>query len=274
VRRRAPLWSLLALAALAGVGFVAFRIAARESSTPASVAAAVERFDAQPATARMLPPALRGRAPAPGVYVYTTRGSEVSHVLGTRRHPYPAVTTITVSATPRGCLRTRWDVLATRHDALLACPRGQPPASDGEPVVRSWRLVTQSEEHEFAGHDDRRAYLCTPGSTWLPARLRPGARWSSRCAIAGTTTTDAGAVLGPRTLTLDGQRVHTVLTRTTTRVRGDTVGAGTTFTWLLPDTRLVVRRTIANASTTKTIVGGVRYEERATLALSSQRPRR
>ncbi|HET6447502.1 MAG TPA: hypothetical protein VFG31_00220 [Conexibacter sp.] len=262
--RRSWILVALGLAAVALGGYVALRIATRESATPASVAAAVRRFQSQPVAARTLPAALRGHAPEPGVYVYASHGFEVSHVLGTRRHPYPAHTTIAVSATPSGCLRTRWDVLATRHDALLTCRR-----ADG-----SWRLVSQSEEHRFAGHDDRRTYICTPASDGLPARLVAGVRWSSRCAIAGTTTADAGTVLGPRTLTLDGRRTRTVLLRTTTRVSGETVGVGTTFTWVLPTTRLVVRRTIANASTTDTLVGGVRYEERATLALMNARPRR
>jgi len=262
--KRRPL-VLLALGGVAVIaGYVVFRVTTRESSEQASVAAAVRRFAALPASARTLPPALRARAPRPGVYVYATHGFEVSHVLGTRRHPYPARTTITVATTAAGCLRTRWDVLATRRDALLACPRG-----DG-----SWRLLNQSEAHEFVGHVDRRTYACTAASTWLPARLVAGARWSSRCAIAGTTTADAVAVLGPRTLTLDGRRTRALLLRTTTRVRGETTGVCTTFTWLLPSTGLVVRRTLANASTTGTVVGDVRYEERATLTLTTARPRR
>jgi hypothetical protein len=81
-------------------------------------------------------------------------------------------------------------------------------------------------------------------------------------------------VLGPRTLTLAGLRTSTTLLRTSTRVSGDTIGVGTTFTWVLPRTHLIVRRTITNASTTDTIAGAVRYEERATLALSRPRPRR
>lgn len=261
MRRSWPLVPL-GLLALALGGYVAFRVATRESSEPASVTAALARFRALPASARRLPPPLRGRAPEPGVYRYDTRGFEVSHVLGTRRHAYPQRTAITVSIAPHGCLSSRWDVLATRHDATLACPR-----PDG-----SWRLVDQSEEHEFAGHVDRRTYACTPGSTSRPARLATGARWTSRCAIDGTTTADACVVLGPRTLTLGGRRTRTVLVRTTTRVSGDTVGVGATFTWVLPDTGLPVRRTIANASSTDTIVGAVRYEERATLALSGPRP--
>ncbi|HEX4805235.1 MAG TPA: hypothetical protein VFU94_04985 [Conexibacter sp.] len=263
-RRRPWLLAGLAVAALALGGYVAFRLLTRESSTPASVAAALARLRAQPPTARTLPPALRGRAPQPGVYVYATSGFEVSHALGTRRHAYPARTTMTVSTTPAGCLRLRWDVLATRDDAVLACRR-----ADG-----SWRLAAQSESHAFAGHLDRRTYACTPASTYLPAILKPGATWSSRCAIPGTTTSDSGVVLGPRTLTLDGRPTRTVLLRTTTRVRGETVGAGTTFTWLLPDTRLVVRRMLANASATATIIGSVPYEERASLALDAPRPRR
>jgi hypothetical protein len=254
----------LAAAVLALGGYAAVRLIARESSAPASVAAALERLRALGPPARTLPPALRGRAPTPGVYLYATRGSEVSHVLGTRRHAYPARTTISVSATPAGCVRIRWDPLATRHDATLACPR-----ADG-----SWRLISQSEEHEFARHVDRRAYVCTPGSTWRPARLTAGARWSSRCAIPGTTTADSGSVLGRRTLLLDARRTSTVLLRTTTRVSGETTGAGTTFSWVLPRTGLVVRRTLANASRTETLVGPVAYEERAALTLVRSAPLR
>jgi hypothetical protein len=263
--RRSSLLALLGLAALAVGGYGVYRALAHESSSPASVAAAVARFRSLPSRAQELPPALRGRAPEPGAYVYDTRGFEVSHVLGTRRHRYPAHTTLTVATTPRGCLRTRWDVLATRHDAGLACPR---PAAGG------WRLVSQSDEHEFAEHVDRRTYACTPASTHRPAQLATGARWSSRCAIDGTTTAETSTVLGPRTVTLDGRRTRTLLIRTTTRLSGETTGAGTAFTWVLPGTGLAVRRTIANASTTDTIVGQVRYAERATLVLSEPRPRR
>jgi hypothetical protein len=271
MRTRRPVWArrsrllvLIGLAALALGGYVAYRSLTHESSTPASVAAAVARFRALRPAARTLPPPLRGRAPAPGVYLYDTSGFEVSHVLGTRRHPYPSHTTIAVSITPHGCVRTRWDVLATRWDGALACPR-----SDG-----GWRLMSQSEEHQFAGHVDRRTYVCSPSSTYRPAHLAGGARWTSRCTIGGTTTADASTVLGPRTLTLAGGRTRTLLVRTTTRVSGDTTGAGTSFTWVLPGTGLVVRRTIANASTTGTIVGDVRYEERAALSLTQPRPRR
>jgi hypothetical protein len=252
------------VAVLALAGYAVFRVITHESSEPASVTAAITRFRALRPAARTLLPALRGRAPQPGVYVYATRGFEVSHVLGTRRHRYPARTTISVSSTPRACLRTRWDVLATRHDATLSCPRPN----------KAPRLIAQSEEHEFAGHVDQRAYVCTRSSTAAPARLTPGARWHSRCAIEGTTTVDDGSVLGPRTLMLDRERTRTLLLRTYTRVSGDTTGVGMTFTWVLPRSRLIVRRKIANASTTSTIVGGVRYEERVTLALTTARPQR
>jgi len=262
--RRSWLLVLLGLAALVLGGYAVYRALTRESSTPASVAGAVRRFQALPASARTLPAALRGRAPEPGVYLYATQGYEQSKALGTRRHVYPPQTTMTVAATAAGCLRIRWDVLATRWDAALTCPR-----ADG-----SWRLASQSESHQFAGHLDRRTYDCTAASTYLPARLETGATWDSSCAIAGTTTVDRGTVLGPRTLALDGRRTRVVLVRTTTRVSGETSGAGTTFTWVVPDTRLVVRRTISNASSTDTIVGSVPYVEQATLRLGSARPRR
>lgn len=81
-------------------------------------------------------------------------------------------------------------------------------------------------------------------------------------------------MIGPRTLVLDGARTRTVLLRTTTRISGDTTGVVTTLTWVLPPTRLIARRTLVEASTTDTLVGEVRYEERATLTLTSARPRR
>ncbi|HZV75975.1 MAG TPA: hypothetical protein VFF79_19875 [Conexibacter sp.] len=258
------LLAVFGVGALALGGYAVYRTLVHESSTPASVADAIDRFRSQGGTESELPATLRGRVPAPGVYVYAARGFEESHALGARRHAYPPHTTITVAATPASCLRIRWDVLATRWDAVLTCPR----ASGG------WRLVTQSESHEFAGHLDRRTYGCTRGSTYLPARLAAGATWTSRCAIERTTTADRGVVLGSRTLRLDGRSVQTVLLRTTTRVSGETTGAGTTFTWVLPRTRLIVRRAIANASRTETIIGSVPYQERATLALTSPQPRR
>src|SRR5215207_7111375 len=103
-------------------GYALFRTATRETSEPASVMAAVERFRALPASRRRLPPAQRGYFPQPGVYVYATSGFEVSHVLGTRRHTYPSRTTITISEGDGSCRRERWDALATRWDATLVCP--------------------------------------------------------------------------------------------------------------------------------------------------------
>jgi hypothetical protein len=254
----------LILVALALGGWIALRALTAESSEPASVTAALARFRVLPPSARTLPPVLRDRAPTPGVYGYATNGSETSHVLGTRRHEYPRRTTMSVAVTARGCLRTRWDVLATRSDATLACPR-----TDG-----SWRLVTQSERHRFAGHLDERTYVCTPDSSLLPAHLTPGTRWRSRCAGGGTTSTETGSVRGPRTLLLRGRRLRTVLLRTRTRLSGETVGVLTTLTWVDPRTRLVLLRTVAERSHTDTPVGDVRYEERATLGLASAQPRR
>jgi hypothetical protein len=244
---------LVALVLLAG-GYAAFRAATDEQAEAASIATAVERFRALPPSARELPAALRGHAPQPGVYVYATRGGEVSHVLGTRRHRYPSTTTITVTRSPSGCRRERWDALATRWDATLVC-------FDFD----LWRLVSHSEEHRFAGHTDRRTYRCTRNS--MPQ--------SSRCTSGGTTaTTTVLSTPGRNAVTVEGRPVETVLLLGRTRLRGETTGTVTTRTWSLPGTGLVVRRTIAEDSTTDTLVGAVRYEERATLTLTSLTPRR
>ena len=244
----------LALAALALGGYAAIRATTDESSEPASVTAAVERFRALPASTRELPPAQRGHAPQPGVYVYATRGFEVSHVLGARRHTYPSRTTLTISATPSGCRRERWDALATRWDATFVC-------FDFD----LWRLVSRSQEHRFAGHTDRRTYRCTRNST----------PWKSRCTFEGTTaTTRVLGTPGRHAVTIDGRHVETLLLRSRSRLRGETTGTVTTRTWILPRTGLVVRRTIAEDSSTETLVGAVRYEERTALTLTSLTPRR
>jgi hypothetical protein len=263
-RKPKPLVVGITLAALALAGWLAFRSVASEDAEPTSVSGAVDRLHALPPSARTLPPALRGRAPLPGVYRYATSGRETSHVLGTRRHEYPRRTTVSVTVTPHGCMRARWNVLATRSDATLACPR-----ADG-----SWRLVTQSERHRFAGHLDERTYVCTPASTFLPAHLAAGTRWRSRCAGGGTASLETGAVRGLRTLVLRGRRFRTVLLRTRARLRGETVGIVTTLAWVAPRTRLVLLQTVEERSRTDTVVGDVRYEERATLALTAPRPLR
>jgi len=244
----------LGLAALAIGGYVAFRATTDESFEPASVTAAVERFRALPASARQSELAEHGDAPQPGVYVYATRGFEVSHVLGVRRHAYPSRTTMTISTHGGSCRHLRWDALATRWDATLACPD-----------FALLRLVSHSEEHHFAGHTDRRTYRCTRNST----------PWRSRCTSGGTTATTR--VLGMPSrheVTVGGRRVETRLEHSRTRLAGETSGTVTTRTWVVPRTGLVVRRTIAEDSSTDTLVGAVRYEERATLTLTSLRPRR
>lgn len=263
--RRPWLLVVLVLVLATAGGLLAFRLATRESTQPTSVTQAVERFRALPPEARTVPPALRSRAASPGVYVYATRGFEVSHVLGTRRHMYPASTTITVSAAGPRCLRTRWDALATRWDGDVACLREDD---------RGWRLASRSEEHAFVGHVDRRTYRCTPDSAARPPRLRVGATWRSRCTIEGTTTTSRTVVAGPRTLVLAGRHVRTWLLRTRTRIGGETTGTGTVLTWVLPGSQLPVRYAVDNASMTRTIVGDVAYEERYMLRLRSPHPLR
>lgn len=247
------------LALLGGGAYAAWRVATQESSTTMSVGEAVGRFRKG---ARELPPALRGRAPLPGAYVYATRGFEEIDAFGGRRHRYPPRTTITVQ--PGGCgLRTRWDALATRWDATETCPRGA-----------GWRLASTSEQHEFAGSRDRRTDRCIAASVALPARRAPGTRWTSRCTFENTVTASAGVVVGRRSLRVGGERVETLLVRVLARVSGDSVGRELTFTWLLPRSGLVVRRVAARESVTGTFLGDVRYIERVTLMLTSLTPRR
>ncbi len=244
-------------------GAVAWKLAVREKATPVSVKEAISRFRAQSARARAAAAgALRGRVPEPGTYVYATRGFEEAHALGTRRHHYPARTTVTVLREGCGVVE-RWDPLQTRAEKLELCP------SPGR-----WRQRSFGDVHRFVGRLDRRTYACTPASTYLPARRSPGTSWTTRCAINGTLRVEHSTVVGERTLAIAGRPVRTLLLRLHLRISGKTKGAGTTSLWVEPRTGLLVRRVTNDASRTNVIITTVPYREHIEMTLVSLRPRR
>jgi hypothetical protein len=176
-------------------------------------------------------------APVQPGYRYATAGFEEIDALGGSRHEYPAVTSITVRRSPCGRL-LEWRPLRARSLAYEVCDR----------QLRSIRDV-----HRFFGRRERRVYRCAAGSS-----LRRG--W--RCTLDGTTEVARGGIVG--TERIGG--VETVHVRLTTRLTGDVEGTGTRDFWLRPD-GIPVRLAATNESSTRSVVGRVRYRERYELEL-------
>lgn len=165
-----------------------------------------------------------------GALVYETVGFEEVDILGGARHDYPGRTTIAV--TRAGCrLVLRWQPLEERLQEWELC--------DG------LKLRRITERHKFFGGDDRRTYLCDPGS-----RLDTG----YRCTTGDTTET-------ARAVSSSGGRV---LLRTT--LTGGTTGSGTRELRLREDGVPLLMR-VTNESTTPSLVGDVHYLERYELRL-------
>lgn len=261
--RRRWWWVAAAVVVAVVAGAVAWKVAIRESAKPVSVSDALLRFRRQAAErAARLPAAIRDHAPQPGTYVYATRGGEQSQLLGTRRHVYPARTTITVTAAGCGVVE-QWDALQTRSETYDVCP------SAGR-----WRFRQMGDVHSFFGHADHRTYRCTAGSAFLPASRSRGATWTNRCAISGTARADSGRVAGRATVVVAGRPVSTTRLDVRTQITGDTRGVTKTRLWVLPATGLIVRRTVDADNKTDTPIGPVHYRERYAMTLVSLDPRR
>lgn len=257
------LWVAAGVVVAVVAGAVVWKVALHEPAKPVSVSDAILRFRGRGAErAAALPAAIREHAPQPGTYVYATRGGEQSALLGTRRHAYPARTTITVTAGGCGVVE-RWDVLETRSETYDVCP------SAGR-----WRFRQMGDVHAFFGHADHRTYRCTAGSAFLPASRSRGATWTNRCAIPGTARADRGRVVGRATVAVGGRPVPTTRLDVRTQISGDTRGVTMTRLWVLPVTGLIVRRTVQADNRTDTPIGAVHYRERYDMTLVSLDPRR
>jgi hypothetical protein len=250
------LW-LAALAAIVVVVAGGWQLFLHDSTRPATVGAAVQRFrqEAMKATES------ERAGMTPGVYVYATDGHEKVDALGGAEHDYPPRTTITVSR--GGCgWKLRWDGLTSRTTTWERCstPKGD--------VVRTTR-----ETHRFYGTTQHTDYLC--GSTLeRPAGDVPGKSWPFRCTTDGSVQKGKGRVVGRGVLSVRGTPVPVVHVRWETSLTGKTTGTSEQDEWLDRATGLPLRIVMSSQTTTGSLIGDVHYQEHVDLRLTSLLPRR
>jgi hypothetical protein len=269
VRRRRRWWWLVVggVVVVAAVAFVLVKfVFLHDTTTALSPEDALARYRASSTVAAA--PATAGGAalalPAPGVYHYTTTGSEHIDALGGTTHTYPAVTTVTV--TPAGCgVQTRWDALQERWNARQLC------LGDGGIVSGAY-----TDFHRFFGQDDRSDWTCAPAYTLVPAAPAAGANWSGSCADGkGTAEQTTLSVVGLEDVTVAGQPVAAVhVRRVEVDTGADTTSSTTTDQWFDASRGLVLREAATSTSTTSSLVGKVHYSEQYELTITSLDPQR
>ena len=207
---------------------------------------------------------LRPGEPAPGVYRYSTRGSEsVETALGiiSTTHDFRGTSTLSVIPTRCGIVE-RWQVLATRWAEVASCRD-----SGG------YRLLSVDEMHEFFGVDREVLYRCREPVRPGPAQLRPGIRWRGRCGTGDSGRLSSFRVLGFEPVRVAGRRFPAVRTWTKLKLTGTYSGSASQEDWRRRTDGLLLRR----ISRTDGFLGGAisaDYAEHYEIELRSPHPQR
>jgi hypothetical protein len=264
--------SVCAVVVAAGVGVAIQQLTRTDRRTTArTVDEAVDQFrtteplgDGSPhetaGSTSTAPPARGSVLPEPGVYVYTTTGSDGVDALGGAEHAYPSTTTITVRLTGCGVTK-RWDVAVERWERISACV-----TADG--IQRS----AFTSYHEFFGVGDTDREQCRGDPRPLDAD--PGTTWSFVCAEGDDEGSSwVGTVLGPGTVDVGGDPIEAdhVLLETTDESGDDDMRIES---WFVAGTDLVARETGERHTTDPSPLGAVHYQERYEIVLTSLEPLR
>jgi hypothetical protein len=252
-RTRLLVGALVAVALLAVGGFLAWRLALRDTAEPVSVEQVLARYRREAHAAGTIIP--------PGVYLYETSGFEYVSALGGATHRYPRTTTLTV--TKGGCgTRLRWDGLKRRSTTWTVCP-----------ASRGLRLVLWDETHNFFGQQDRTLWRCSQGD-WVPADLTAGRSTVVDCRSPDTRASGFLAVVGEEAREVGDSTVDTVHLRGRSRVTGGASGTFVDERWVEPRSGLPVRIVFRATTTNPSPIGNVTFKESFDLRLSSLEPRR
>ncbi len=260
--RRWPWIAAGSVVVVAVAGGVFFWLTTRDEVTDVSVDSAVSRFDDGDGSSGTTVVGVGGLTlPAPGVYTYTTSGSESVDALGGTTHTYPASTALTVKASGCGVTVT-WEPLEHRTETWTAC------LTDDGVTVASY-----GSEHEFFQNDNTTAMTCPTPYVLLPADATTAAHPDAvTCTGDGLSDAVSVSVGAPAKVTVGGTDVEGVTVTITSTTTGSTTGTSTRSLVLDPTTGLPLTWHDDTTNTSTTPIGAVHYKEEFTLTLTSLTP--
>lgn len=274
--RRRILIATFVVGALAGTAVVVRQLWLNDSARVVGSDEAVERFRSQTTAAPIgsttsvvsssdsATPGLPTVAvPEPGVYRYATDGSEQIDVLGGATHPYPAETTITVSADGCGVL-LRWDLLVERREEWRLCA-----ASDG--VVLQ---TTGAFYHEFFAHGSLEEMVCNQSVLLVPLDGTPRAPVTQHCTLNDREWLPVWEVIGPDTRTVDGEEFPVTHVRMTVQDDDEYWEHVVADYWLDQRGLPVSMTAVKESKSSSGLVGDVVYQEHYVVDLAALTPLR
>jgi hypothetical protein len=199
----------------------------------------------------------------PGVYRYTTDGSEQIDVLGGAVHPYPSETTITVSADGCGVL-LRWDLLVERREEWRLCA-----ASDG--IVLQ---TTGAFYHEFFAHGSLEEMRCNQSVLVVPLDGAHRQPVTQRCTLNDREWRPVWEVIGRDTRTVEGQNLQVTHVRMTVQDDDEYWEHVVADYWLDEHGLPVSMTAVKQSKSSSGLVGDVVYDEHYVVDLASTTPLR
>lgn len=200
--------------------------------------------------------------PRPGVYRYATQGGEtLDTAVSSAGHDYGGISTITIEAS--GCgVEERWQALAERWTQARLClgPAGS-------------RLDSLRDHHQFFGIAQVSDYRCE-GSALPPASdLRAGEGWATECNAENSAVSSLTRVLGAAVLTIAGEPVAAIRTRSRSALSGESSGTAMREEWWRRSDGLLLRREV-EVEADLNVLGGGHYSESISLRIRSLEPLR
>jgi hypothetical protein len=198
--------------------------------------------------------------PAPGVYVYQTRGSEKLSLAGISR-TFPSASDMIV--TDSKCSSMDWVPFEQHIEGLLLCRQ-----SNG-----ALTMSQASSVESIAGVSTTQVIRCPSTAYFIPPGAHTGQRWSAVCHGPGQVDKISGEIIGSTTLSVNGQSVSALHTRINTAVSGVDTGIDPTDYWVSPQTGLIYRqREVVSVSQSVGPLGAVHYNEEMAISMSSLLP--
>jgi hypothetical protein len=233
-------------------------------AVPVSMAQAESRLG------RNDPSGALGNRPAPGVYRFAGSGTDRLSLPPLAQPEGPTMPG-TVSLVGSDCWTFRIDYSSHHWQSWDFCRRGGALVETGGSIGQLWSIGPISLSNRTTLH-------CTTTSTWLPAHLAPGDRWSTSCqgtstAVSGTMTT-AGSDRYVRTVPMKvgGRSVPAASFRQVRTDSGAQRGSEVSSVWLEMGNGLPLRLTESIEVVTATPFGTSTYRQQGVFHLVSLSP--